>query len=226
MEVRARVARVKAKDRLKMRAEILLNVEYFVTNPESEHAKKLISLGAVHNKFLGLEVFYMTQFTTQYTEDGRHAVTYHMLRNFEISLCELERAAHENTEKNNKFVAVRISEAITVLQRELKLPEKEMEDIDAFVLTTRNRKNGASSLLFLEMFKKAADELASDLYVLPCSMDELVVIPQEGYGSAKELKALVQSVNEGINNRKEVLSNDVYKYCRENGKLSIADEND
>lgn len=99
MEVRARVARVKAKDRLKMRAEILLNVEYFVTNPESEHAKKLISLGAVHNKFLGLEVFYMTQFTTQYTEDGRHAVTYHMLRNFEISLCELERAAHENTEK-------------------------------------------------------------------------------------------------------------------------------
>lgn len=222
MEVRARVARVKAKDRLKMRAEILLNVEYFIANPESEYAKKLISLGAVHNKFLGLEVFYMTQFTG----DTQHAVTYNMLSIFEISSCELEKAAHENTEKNNKFVAVRISEAITVLQRELKLPEKEMEDIDAFVLTTRNRKNGASSLLFLEMFKKAADELASDLYVLPCSMDELVVIPQEGYGSAKELKALMQSVNEGINNRKEVLSNDVYKYCRENGKLSIADEND
>lgn len=222
MEVRARVARVKAKDRLKMRAEILLNVEYFIANPESEYAKKLISLGAVHNKFLGLEVFYMTQFTG----DTQHAVTYNMLSIFEISSCELEKAAHENTEKNNKFVAVRISEAITVLQRELKLPEKEMEDIDAFVLTTRNRKNGASSLLFAKIFRKVADELASDLYVLPGSMDELVVIPQEGYGSVKELKALVQSVNEGINNRKEVLSNDVYKYCRGNGKLSIAEEND
>lgn len=41
MEVRARVARVKAKDRLKMRAEILLKVEYFIANPESEYAKKI-----------------------------------------------------------------------------------------------------------------------------------------------------------------------------------------
>lgn len=223
MEVRARVARVKAKDRLKMRAEILLNVEYFIANPESEYAKKLISLGAVHNKFLGLEVFYMTQFTG----DTQHAVTYNMLSIFEISSCELEKAAHENTEKNNKFVAVRISDAITSLQRELKpgIPEKVIEDINAFVLTTQKWKNAASSLLFPEMFRKAAEELASDLYVLPSSTDELIVIPQ-GHRSVKELKELVRSANEGIISREKVLSNDVYKYCRENGKLSVADEND
>ena len=40
MEVSIRVTKIRAKDRSKMRAEILLNVEYFIANPESEYAKK------------------------------------------------------------------------------------------------------------------------------------------------------------------------------------------
>lgn len=215
MEVSTRVTKIRAKDRSKMRAEILLNVEYFIANPESEYAKKIINLGAVHNKLLGLEVFY----TIQFTENGRCAVTYNMLKILEISSCELERAARKNTEKNNKFILVRALDAIAF---KFGFPEKAIEDTGALVLTTQKWKNGASSLLFPEMFRKAAEELASDLYVFPNSTDELIVIPQKGNEDVKELKELIRRVNKAIGSReKAALSNNVYEYCRKNEKLSI-----
>ena len=102
--------------------------------------------------------------------------------------------------------------------------EKDGEELDAVVFTTESRRNGANVLLFKKVFQKVAEELESDLQILPTSVDDVLAVPMQGYGTTKELKELLKTINMLLNSPREVLSYEVYKYCRADEKLSIASE--
>ena len=217
--------RVTAEERMRTRATILSKVEYSVSNSENEKVKRMIEDGAVYNKYLDLTVLYVIPIWTDYG----FIVTYDMLKTAEISEEELKKTASKNTAKNHKFIANRISDEITFYKKKLgMLPdstaEKDGEELDAVVFTTESRRNGANVLLFKKVFQKVAEERESDLYILPTSVDDVLAVPMQEYGTTKELKELLKTINMLLNSPREVLSYEVYKYCRADEKLSIASE--
>ena len=73
-------------------------------------------------------------------------------------------------------------------------------------------------MLYTRLLKKLADSLATDLYILPSSVHELIITPGDGENETF-LKQLVREVNELEVSREEVLSDSVYRYLRKEGKI-------
>ena len=96
--------------------------------------------------------------------------------------------------------------------------------IDVYVFSTKNRIQGARAMLRLDMLKKFADEKRCNLFILPSSVHEVLLICDEKGICAAGLKEIVKSVNgdSEVIEAEEVLSDTVYYYDREKGKVSIA----
>lgn len=88
-----------------------------------------------------------------------------------------------------------------------------------YVLSNQNRWYGASVIVYDGLLKELSDSLASDLYILPSSIHELIVIPQNGDEDAYAYTNMVSEVNSLNLPKEEVLSNHAYRYRRENNLL-------
>lgn len=68
------------------------------------------------------------------------------------------------------------------------------------------------------------DKMDSDLFILPSSRHEVLCISSE-LGDVESLYEMVRSVNDdpAFISQKDILSNNVYYYDRENDEISIAE---
>ena len=83
------------------------------------------------------------------------------------------------------------------------------------VLTNDDRYFGAACLLIPELFQKIAEEAGRDLFLLPSSVHEIIVLPDDGSYSRVDLEKMVIEVNSTQVVGYEVLSDHVYRYSRE-----------
>ncbi len=93
--------------------------------------------------------------------------------------------------------------------------------IPMYMISNQNQHNGAAAMLCGRLFETLAVKLETDLYVLPSSIDEIIVIPVIGHDTA-ELKNIVESINDREVPENMVLSDNVYRCSRETGQLAIA----
>lgn len=91
---------------------------------------------------------------------------------------------------------------------------KENFGIKMLVLTNRIAINGAVVLLYKDILKKIAEECERDLFILPSSIHEVIIVPKEGNMQKKELEAMVAEINRTQVAADEVLSDHVYLYNR------------
>ena len=87
------------------------------------------------------------------------------------------------------------------------------------LLTNREGYLGASAMLYDGVLKELADAMGSDLFILPSSIHEVLALPDDGEVDWKELEEIVQTINQTEVEDREVLSDTVYCYCRENDLL-------
>ena len=217
--------RVTIEERLQTRATILNNVEYHLANSESKTTRKLIAEGAVHRKFLDLTVFYKIPIKDCAREIGSYAVTNKMLITADITQEELEKSARENTTKNNHFVKLGLIQEYNRIMKDAGAEDIELTKINksnskAYILTSEKIRNGANILLYKEEIARLANELKTDLYLLPANTEEIIAVPTIGYGTIEELTALLQAwyESEYIG---DVLGKSVYKYSRAKNEISI-----
>lgn len=83
-----------------------------------------------------------------------------------------------------------------------------------YVITNREKTYGASCILYTDELSKLAEELDSDLYILPCSIHELIAIPDYGDTSPDSLRDMVREVNRTEVGEAEILSDNVYRFDR------------
>lgn len=89
------------------------------------------------------------------------------------------------------------------------------------VLTKDGMEYGASVMLCSRVMEKIAEEADTDLYILPSSIHEVIVMEKEN----EELpgyRELVQEANKTVVQKKDVLSDSVYEYIRETKTLRVA----
>ena len=98
--------------------------------------------------------------------------------------------------------------------------------IDVYIFSTKNRIQGARAMLRVGMLKKFADEKRCNLFILPSSVHEVLLICDEKGICVEGLKAIVRDINSNsdVIEEEEVLSDSVYYYDRGKGRVRIAEE--
>jgi hypothetical protein len=74
---------------------------------------------------------------------------------------------------------------------------------------------GAAALLYSEQIKQLADSLQSDLIILPSSVHELLLLPDDGENEYTFYRQMVEDVNTTQVEPEEILSYSLYRYLRE-----------
>ena len=109
-----------------------------------------------------------------------------------------------------------------------KLAEELEMGIDMYIFSTKNRIQGARAMLRVDMLKIFADEKGCNLFILPSSVHEVLLICDEKGICVEGLKAIVRDINSNsdVIEEEEVLSDSVYYYDRGKGEIRIAGEGD
>lgn len=81
-----------------------------------------------------------------------------------------------------------------------------------YVLSNRQKLYGAACMLYPGILKNFAEQQGKDLYILPSSIHEVLLIPVEKEISHKELREIVTEVNRTQVAEDEVLADSVYYY--------------
>ena len=84
-------------------------------------------------------------------------------------------------------------------------------------LTNEMKLNGATEICNFSTMQEIADRFESDLYVLPSSIHEVIILPKNVNFDVNELTSMVQAVNGTEVRPEEVLSDHVYIFSREDG---------
>lgn len=93
----------------------------------------------------------------------------------------------------------------------------EMGDGGMYVLTNKCKTNGAVIIAFNEVLGQVSDRINDDMYILPSSIHELLVVPKKSGVTRVELENMVREINNTEVDPGEVLSDTVYEYHRNSG---------
>lgn len=101
------------------------------------------------------------------------------------------------------------------------LLEADPEKPSLYVLSNEKQINGAGCLLYEDCLKKFADSQNADIVILPSSVHEVILVPDKGGLDYGELQEMVSQVNKNEVPEEDVLSNGIYKYFRQDCRISF-----
>lgn len=155
-------------------------------------------------------------------ESGKASAKIHdsLMRFWGIGEEDLYQLARKNT-------PVLFQESVASMEAVLKelveedevLSEEPLPESGFFVATNRQKIYGAVVLLYEGLCKQFAERVGSSFYILPSSVHELLFLPEEKGMSPEELQKMVKEINETQVAPEEVLSDNVYYYEVDTGKL-------
>lgn len=90
-----------------------------------------------------------------------------------------------------------------------------------YVLTNAQKLYGASCILYPGLLEGISEKLNSDLFILPSSIHEIILLPAISRSYRDELASMVYEINQTELAADEVLSSSVYYYSRAEQALSI-----
>ena len=128
----------------------------------------------------------------------------------------LYRIAQHNMRKSMPELLIPMQELVEEMTG-IKLNRS--EDIKMYVLTNRDKLNGASAMLYSEKIGQLADSLQSDLIILPSSVHEVLLVPDEFGRQYDFFRQMVEEVNTTQVEPEEILSFGLYRYNRDKAQI-------
>lgn len=101
-------------------------------------------------------------------------------------------------------------------------PEYMPEEEVIWVATTPDKINGAAVILYPDFKEEMAKKFGKNFFILPSSLHEVLLVPDEGKMRVSELKELVCTVNSTEVRECDLLSDNVYYYDNTNHEFKIA----
>ena len=96
------------------------------------------------------------------------------------------------------------------------------DEVTTYILTNQKEVDGAFYFMSPEVVGAIAEALEDDLYILPSSVNEVLLIrASELEDGVDKLKEMVRDANETVVAEKDILSYNVYHYDKEHG-ITIA----
>lgn len=108
-------------------------------------------------------------------------------------------------------------EKVNLLEREEPIAPEDIGGM--YVLTNSTGSLGAAALFYPDVKEKAAEILGGDYYILPSSVHEVILVPASAGINEKELCDMVKQANRTVVDERDILSDDVYHYSRDERRL-------
>ena len=149
---------------------------------------------------------------------GRASITIHHqhLKMWEQSLDTLYAVAQENMKKSMPELLVSKKD---LLEETTGLKMGEDTYLPMYVLTNQEKVYGAAAMLYSEHMKKLAERWQPDLLILPSSIHEVLLLPDDGQNEYAFYRQMVEEGNTTQVDPEEVLSYSLYRYCREKAEI-------
>ena len=170
-----------------------------------------------HKRILDLAVVFYCLLDNEYGRSATALIYNNNLKNWNVTIDDVYKAALKNTpdllhSKISSMAALFDKCGVKVDGEEVDL--KDYVQSDMYVLTNESKLNGAACILYENVLYDFAQKLGADLYILPSSVHEVILLPKLSMFEKDELVNMVKEVNtEGVA-ADEVLSDHVYEYNR------------
>lgn len=128
----------------------------------------------------------------------------------------LYRTAGRNTRRGMPELLVSMRELLAEMTG---VAVREDDATPMYVLTNQEKRFGASALLYSEGIGRLAERFGCDLLILPSSVHEVLLIPDDHVREYDFYRQMVGEVNRTQVEPEEVLSYGLYRYCRNNSKI-------
>lgn len=159
-----------------------------------------------------------------YSDNGVETmrITNEQMAQWDVSTAELYRLAEVNTPR---IFPAKTGLLFDMLKKYLNIPDGQKLDanlnIPMILLGNEAGVYGASAILYPGVVEKIAKEQNANLFILPSSVHEFIIIPETDKNSLEELSAIVQNINARYVSREEILSNQAYFYKKDEKKFLL-----
>lgn len=173
-----------------------------------------------YKKYLDLAVY--CRIILAKNEDGIASaiVKRSMLQYWGVSEKELWEIAKNNFRKE-EFIIRHIDEEIGYPKQYLdKFVNLHGQKDETYVVTNEYRNHGAAGMLRIDLLKTFADQVKEDLYILPSSLHEVILLPDRGDKTPEFLRSLVKKNNRDYASDEE-LSENIYYYRRKKDRIEV-----
>lgn len=189
------------------KAKQLLCVEVVGTARNAEMLAKV-----PHTDMEDLSMVYRVQLGRDSRGIASVLVDNQMLEGYGVSREQLHEDALANAERMRPATIRTMREVLSGslnVTEEMLLPD---EAPPMYVVTNEDCINGAAAVFYPGFMEVAAQMLKSDYFILPSSVNEVLLLPDDGMTSAAELSAMVSYINREQVLPAERLSDHVYHY--------------
>lgn len=176
-----------------------------------------------HFRFLDLALAFNCLIKTTHTDLATILIQNRHLSFWNITKHDLYSLAMENTPKLLQYDLRNMTDVLKELFCADSLPEDFSANLPCpmYVLSNQVKLNGSICILYQNLLHDFAERLGSDLYILPSSVHEVLIIPSDKSHSYEELSDMVREVNATQLAKEEILSDHVYYYSRERDTLTM-----
>ncbi len=183
-----------------------------------------------HKKILDLAIVFYLLLDTKEEQNLTVTVYNNHMNMWKLDVNQLYEMAKANTPNILQHELRNMNQVIGELLRETAGEEEAQaffERVDEkgmpmYILTNNRKNNGAITILYEDVLKDFSKTIQSDLYILPSSIHEVILIPKSDDIQRDDLATMVRTVNKEEVHMTEILSDNVYVYEREKDLLSIA----
>ena len=183
----------------------------------SAEANKEMLETVPHQNIEDMAVVY--RFVLSSDDDGRASilVTNQLLDSMGVTPEQLHADAMENAPQIKpveiKGMSEVMAEMMGVEQAELMgIFPVAPEDEQMYVATVPDKVHGAGVLAYQDFMDKAAEKAGGDFFILPSSIHEILIVPDNGKMNLKDLEAMVKEVNATQVSPADKLTDSVYHY--------------
>lgn len=165
-------------------------------------------------------------------EEGIGSITIHNnhLDYWDVSAEDLHALAEVNTRRLLPATVQSMDEVMREIFSKDGMDEEMMDMLFAerpademmYVISNTSKVNGAASIFYDDVLSGLAEELGTDLFILPSSIHECIAVSDKSF-TAEGLAEMVVDVNENQVAPEERLSDHVYHYSADKQTLTLAD---
>lgn len=154
---------------------------------------------------------------------GTIAVTKELMECWDVTEEALWEAAWNNLYQE-KFL---IDDLDKIVKSEVREEDFNIDTLDfekippMYIISNQEREYGARAILRMDILHKISRKLDCNLYILPSSTHEIILVPDDAGIDVERMRESVRSINESMVPKHERLSDEVYYFGRDKGILEI-----
>ena len=163
---------------------------------------------------------------------GQGAVTVNnaLMKRMGMNEEELFAAACKNMRTTMPFVIERLTDTLLLDPETInsktsftfdELDGLSTDDCNMFVVSNENRFWGGGFIIMKEEIRKLSQKLNASLILIPSSVHETIIVPDNIPDLLPNCLSMVKDVNDSTVDPKERLSDSIYRYDRERGELEM-----